>query len=263
MRWFAPVLSVPFVAIAFGAQAADLPFKAPPPAVVVYNWTGFYIGGNIGGKWGDLDTPIGIAATASTVASTLGFSSSDSSFIGGGQLGFNWQFNQWVFGIEADLDAQSLGQRTTIAVNGQPFLFRAGDSFTARNDWQGSVRGRVGYAWGPWLAYVTGGVAFTEVKVGTAFGASPNGVFPASSFNDSQTLVGGTIGGGLEYGITRNLSVGVEGRYTDYGRTTANLGTLAVFNTGTVAAPALVFGNVTSRVDLSTWEVTGRVNWRF
>ena len=70
MRTFPAVFSLSLLALGSAAHAADLPLKAPPPAVVtVYNWTGFYIGGNIGGKWGDLDTPIGIAATASTAAS--------------------------------------------------------------------------------------------------------------------------------------------------------------------------------------------------
>ena len=117
--------------------AADLPMKAAPMAVpVAYNWTGIYIGGNIGGKWGDFDTPIAIGATPVTAASTLGFGGRPSSFIGGGQIGFNWQFNQLVWGIEADSDAQRLRQSATIVTTGTPFLFRAGDSFDARSDWQ-------------------------------------------------------------------------------------------------------------------------------
>ena len=58
---------------------------------------------------------------------------------------------------------------------------------------------------------MTGGVAFSDSQVSTAFGASPSGVFPASAFTSRQVLVGGTIGGGFEYGITRNLSLGIEG----------------------------------------------------
>ena len=245
---------------AIPAAAADLPIKAPMIAApVVYNWTGFYVGGNIGGKWDRSSTPIDIAASASTVASGLPFDSRGSSFIGGGQIGYNWQVSQWVVGLEGDWDAQSFRHSATILTTGTPFLFRAGDSFAARSDWQASIRGRLGYAWGPWLAYVTGGAAFTEVEVSTAFGASPSGVFPASAFSYRQTLVGGTIGAGLEYGITRNVSLGVEGRYTSYGSKTADLGSLAVFNTPT----GLVFSRVSSSVNMNTFEVTGRLNWRF
>jgi outer membrane immunogenic protein len=266
MRWFAPVLSLPFVAIAFGAQAADLPFKAPPPAVVVYNWTGFYIGGNVGGKWDDQDTSITAGAVPGTidprfqVPNTFAFTGKNSSLIGGGQIGYNWQMGSWVLGVEGDADAQSLRHRGAIVTTGVPPGFVVGDTFDSRADWQASARLRVGYAWGPWLAYVTGGAAFTSVKLNTNFVAGANPVlFPASTATDSQTLVGGTIGGGVEYMISRNLSIGVEGRYTDYGSENYGLGSLFILST----ASGLPAANVTGHVSLNTWEVTGRLNWHF
>ena len=250
---------VALIATSFAAHAADLApiYKAPAavPVPTVYNWTGFYIGGNAGGYWSNWSSPIAIAASPSTAASTLPFGGRDTFFVGGAQAGYNWQFDQWVFGVEGDWDAKSWRSRTTIGAAGVPFLFLPGDSFEAKSDWEASARLRVGYAWGPLLAYATGGVAFTDFRVSTAFGAS--GVFPGSSATSNKTLIGGTIGGGLEYAIGHNLSLGVEGRYTDYGGSTANLGSLAVFG------PPFVFSAVSSRSDLNSWEVTGRLNWRF
>lgn len=259
--------SLLLLAVPLNAYAADLPLKAPPaPVVTVYNWTGFYVGGNVGGKWDDQDSPItlgaipGVTDLRFATPNTLPFGGRNSSVIGGGQVGYNWQFGSWVLGVEGDADAQALRHRTTVLTTGTPPGFVAGDTFDSKSDWQASARLRVGYAWGPWLAYVTGGAAFTNVRLSTNFVPGANPVaFPASAASDSQTLVGGTIGGGLEYMISRNLSIGVEGRYSDYGRENYGLGSVAIFST----ASGLPFANVTSRADLNTWEVTGRLNWHF
>lgn len=256
-----------FLAVPFSAYAADLPLKAPrAPIETVYNWAGFYVGGNVGGKWDDQDSPItlgaipGVTDLRFATSNTFPFTGRDGSVIGGGQVGYNWQFGSWVLGVEGDIDGQSLKHRTTVLTTGLPPGFVAGDSFDSKSDWQASARLRVGYAWGPWLAYVTGGVAFTNVRLSTNFVPGANPVaFPASAASDSQTLVGGTIGGGVEYMISRNLSIGVEGRYSDYGSENYGLGSVAIFST----TSGLPFSNVTSRTDLNTWEVTGRLNWHF
>jgi len=130
--------------------------------------------------------------------------------------------------------------------------------FSSRSDWQASARLRLGYAWGPWLAYVTGGAAFTDVRVSTNF-VGVGALFPASIVSNTQTFVGGTVGGGFEYMINRNLSLGVEGRYSDYGNGSYGLGSVAIFST----ASGLPFSNVTSSARLSTWEVTGRLNYHW
>ena len=262
MRVFSSLKYAPLALLVttFAANAADMPqrpvYKAPVVLPESVSWAGFYVGGNIGGKWGDFSSPITIAATPTTAAGTQPFSGHDSSFIGGIQVGYNWQFNQWVVGIEGDWDAQSLRRRLTLGAAAACGLFCPGDSFEGKSDWQGSVRLRTGYAWGSWLAYVTGGVALTDVRVRTNFLAVAG--LPASVASSSRTLTGGTIGGGLEYALSRNLSIGVEGRYTDYGSSNAGLGTVAV-----LPGPPLVFAPVSSRVDMNTFEVTGRLNWRF
>ena len=112
---------------------------------------------------------------------------SPNGIMGGGQLGFNWQFGQYVFGLEADLQGSA-----------------AQDTFAAykfANPWFGTVRGRAGYAMNNVLLYVTGGLAYGGGRVD--FGA----------FNETQTHLGWTLGGGVEVGLTPNWSARAEYLY--------------------------------------------------
>src|SRR5580765_7619808 len=144
------------------AIAADLPLKAPPlPPPPVFSWTGFYIGANIGGKWANVGHEVTGAGTTFTFNNDTA-----SSFIGGGQIGYNWQTGAWVFGIEGDIDAQDFSRSRVVGTTIGPFI--AGDTFSAESRWQASLRGRIGYAaWDRTLLYVTGGGAWTNFK-GTA-----------------------------------------------------------------------------------------------
>jgi len=247
-----------------GAVAADMAVKARPmPVAVAYSWTGCYIGGNVGGKWarasGSVDVP---AATglggASGAASTPLNSDSAGTFIGGGQIGCNWQSGNWVFGIEGDADGQRWSSSRTL-LPGVPAPFVTGDVFDIRSDWQASVRGRIGYAWDRTLLYATGGVAFTNVRVGSNF--IPIGGFPATVAFDSKNLVGATVGGGVEYAVTNNWTVGVEGRYTWYGRQTFNAGSLATV--GFPPAGPFTFAPATQSRTVETAEVMLKANWKF
>ncbi len=134
-----------------------------------------------------------------------------------------------------------------------------GDNFTFTSTWETSVRGRLGYAWGPTLFYATGGVSWTRVSVGTGFIAI--GAFPASAATDTATLHGPTAGGGLEYAVSRHVSIGIEGRYSWYGSHTYNGGTVAAI--GAFPAGTFVSTPVTQTLKLSTAEAVARVNWRF
>jgi outer membrane immunogenic protein len=248
---------------AFAADMAARYTKAPAPvAVMAYNWTGCYIGGNLGGKWGNTSTDVLIPATAASAAATASFGrdTSDGTFIGGGQIGCNWQApgSNFVFGIEGDGDAQRLRQSRVIRTTVPPFV--AGDTFDIRSDWQASIRGRVGYAWDRWMLYATGGVAFTEVRAGANFIAT--GIFPATIAADTKTLVGATVGVGAEYAITNNWSLGVEGRYSWYGDQTFNAGSVAAVALP-AAAPVFLFAPATQRLRVDTFEVTGRLNYKF
>jgi outer membrane immunogenic protein len=249
---------------ALPALAADLPprmvTKSPVMVAQVYNWSGCYIGGNAGGKWTRTTDDVSIGATAATPAQTVSFGSdTNTSFIGGGQIGCQWQSGSWVFGLEGDADWQR--SRTTRTLGATPLpanVLVGGDSFDVRSDWQASARGRLGYAWDRMLLYVTGGAAFTNVKVGSNFIAT--GVFPASATTDSKTLVGATVGGGVEYALSQSWSLGVEGRWSWYGNQTFSGGTVAAF--GPVGGTFL-FAPASQTLRIDTFEVTGRLNYKF
>jgi outer membrane immunogenic protein len=263
---------------ALPALAADLPprivTKAPVMVATAYNWSGCYIGGNAGGKWASTTDDVTVAASTAFVATTAGFGRDrTSTVIGGGQIGCNVQSGNWVFGLEGDADWQRWRQTRTLSASttviGNPLVvpapFVVGDTFDIRSDWQASARGRIGYAFDRTLLYVTGGAAFTNVKVGAnflAFTSVAGTVFPATAASDSKTLVGATVGGGFEYAFTNNWSFGVEGRYSWYGNQTFSAGSVAVSNVG-VGAPVFVFAPATQTLRIETFEVTARLNWKF
>ena len=93
--------------IATNAFAADLPArvytKAPPPMVDVYNWTGFYVGGNVGYSWGRSSDTSTLTNTAGTVLFANSSAANLDGIVGGGQIGYNWQVQNWVWGFEADI----------------------------------------------------------------------------------------------------------------------------------------------------------------
>jgi len=185
------------------AVAADLPArtytKAPPPAYApVYNWTGFYLGGHIGAAFGGDD---GFATNIVGLTGT----SRDAAFLGGGQIGANYQFApNWVLGIEGQISALTDNERT--------FTAPTGDFIRDRSDWLASVTGRLGYTWGPGLLYVKGGVAFRDDG---GLGVTA-GFAPAATDKEST---GWTVGGGLEYMFAPAWSANVEYQYYNFGTT--------------------------------------------
>jgi outer membrane immunogenic protein len=244
------------------ALAADLGvapvLKAPPPPM--FTWTGFYIGGNIGGKWAQTSGTIDIAPATGGSGTFGGFSEhlgavDAGTFLGGGQVGYNWQSGQVVYGLEGDFDAQRWSATRTQATFNIGTIFVPGDSYTADSRWQASFRGRVGYAWDRLLVYTTAGVAFTEVRVGTNF--IPFTGTPGTSATDNPTILGATFGLGLEYAVWNNVSLGIEGRYTAYATHTYNGGTILLGAAPFTASP------VTQTLHLDTLEVLGKLNYRF
>jgi outer membrane immunogenic protein len=245
--------SAVFIAAIATASAADLSkpvyTKAPPPVPVLFSWTGFYVGLNVGGKWATVDDTLSAGGTSVTFNS-----STNNSWIAGGQVGYNWQApgTSWVFGVEGDIDAQNFHRDLIVATAIGPFV--PGDTFSVKSDWQASLRGRIGYAaWDRGLLYVTGGVAFTDVK-------RTVGLVGIGTFSDDTTRAGGTVGVGVEYAIWNNLSLGIEGRWSWYGHDTfTTAGTFALGGVCTVATPCAVSNNV----NLNTAEVMGKLNFRF
>jgi outer membrane immunogenic protein len=215
-HWSLVLAAISSITFAQFATAADLPVKAPARVVAppLYNWTGFYAGLNIGGSWGRLDNSL--VSTTGVVA----FTNSDKidGVIGGGQIGYNWQSNQWVFGLEADF--QGSGQKGDGSffipgVGGNLALVIPSTSITYEDklNWFGTVRGRVGYAFDRWLPYVTGGWAFGHGEInGTR---TTGGV--STTFSGSESYSGWTVGGGVEWAFANNWSAKVEYLYINFG----------------------------------------------
>lgn len=221
---------------ALPAAAADVAAGAtldvaPVPA---FTWGGLYIGAHLGGAWSEYHYDIYLPAP--TLFGRL-TSNRTSSVIGGGQIGYNWQFGRFVFGIEGDLSGKSLKAGDSLAVLGAPALSAGGDT-----RWQGSVRARSGVAFGRFLLYGTGGwtVSDTTVTICNPFGCGSN----------AQALDGYTVGGGGEFALTNNVSLGVEYRYSELSRANFDLGTA-------FGAP------VTADASLKEHQVTGRLNFKF
>lgn len=186
------------------AQAADMPIKAPAyraPLLPMYSWTGCYLGGNAGGVWGRSN--INIPGYPSN------FNINTSSFIGGGQLGCNYQIQQFVLGIEGNWDGMSLSGD---ALSGGA----ASERYSVKWNWEASVRGRLGWAPvnTPWLFYFTGGATWAHLS-------SANFIPGTVTTNAlSGTHNGWTVGGGVEYQLTPNWILGVEYRYSQYQKKT-------------------------------------------
>ena len=190
---------------AFGvlpAAAADMARGEPrvvkaPEATPTFSWTGFYIGGNAGYGWGSGEDALGAAGI------------DPKGWLAGGQAGFNYQFaNNIVAGIEADIQ----GGDVTAAVPG----------LSSTLDMFGTVRGRLGYAFGPVLPYATGGFAYG------------NNTLSIPGVSQSQTLTGWTAGAGIEYALSEHWTAKTEYLYTDLGSKSYNaLGTAAGVTTQT------------------------------
>ena len=183
---------------AFGstAIAADLsmPIASPSSDVLfqpalMTTWTGFYAGVNFGYGWADVGTS--------------GVSNDLTGFVGGGQLGYNWQAGSIVLGVEGDFQGTTESRSDSATILGTTF------SVDQRIPWVATLRGRVGYLFGPALLYVTGGAAWQNYKISvSALGAS---------VADNTTKSGWTIGGGAEWMFDPHWSAKLEYLYMDTG----------------------------------------------
>ena len=222
------LIAAPFTA----ARAADMPIKAPPPAV--HSWTGCYIGATIGGAWGRSDytgapngdflaaEPIGEPTIIPNLSAISSGTLDPASMIGGGEIGCNWQTGPVVFGLEADMSGWNLSKQSIVTGPGDPMA--PGTTLTAttseNSHWLATVRSRLGYAQNNWLFYVTGGAAFTQATFAQSviFSASGSG----QSGSVTSSLTGWTVGGGIEVGVTPNWLLKAEYLYVGFPTQTIN-----------------------------------------
>lgn len=168
------------------AAAADLPPAAAPgpyykaPAYnPAYNWSGFYLGINGGGGWGRSNS-----ITTGPLNTSGG--------LAGGTIGYNYQINQVVLGVEGDIDWADINASNAFG--------------KVSDDWLSTIRGRLGFAADRFLPYVTGGAAFGDVKASV----------PGFASTDT-TNAGWTAGGGIEFAIAGNWTAKAEYLYVDLG----------------------------------------------
>jgi outer membrane immunogenic protein len=231
--------SVALLGLVTAASAADLPMRQAPPApfiaaVPIFTWTGFYVGAQAGYAWGDNNNAFGfnngsVVTIGGTPYLVGGLNNGDNNdgFVVGGHVGYNAQFGQFVVGVEGDLEWADLGGNdnsfalTNLA--GQTVVINSGLGL----DWQGSIRARIGYAFDRVLVYGTGGFAFAGLNDSNNF----NIVSPFFNAGD-DTVSGWTLGAGVEYAFTNNLTTRIEYRYTSFDHSGTNVFDDAALNRG-------------------------------
>jgi outer membrane immunogenic protein len=206
-------VSLGAVAILLGsatmAFSADMPVKAPYVApAAVWNWTGFYLGGHVGAGWGTTESTL----TAFTPGGVIpgGFpidQNSRSGFLGGGQIGYNYQFGWGVFGVQGDIAGMDVKGTTPCLV-----VF----SCTGKSNWLGTVSGRLGGGVAErTLVYVKGGAAWMHTD--HSLGIPAGFIGPAAAtISSSSTAFGWLLGLGAEYAFDRNWSDFIEYDYMDF-----------------------------------------------
>lgn len=203
-------------------QASDPQGGAPgfkAPAAAPFTWTGFYVGAHIGGGWSRNEhfDPTG----GNFLPLGVGLSVEANDFIAGGQIGFNYQFGNWVVGIEGDYS------RTRMADSIVNPIFAGGGQMTHRIeiDWVATVTGRIGYARDRWLTYAKGGVAWAD----NTYTATFINIVPPLPFSAQATPTGWTVGVGIEVAMSGNWSARIEYDYLDLGKQTVTMPSIPAF----------------------------------
>jgi len=216
---------------AIAAAGAIMLLGFPVQAGETTSWSGLYIGAHGGYAWGDVDgdvtysSPNNNQTAADHFPDGTGLSISADGWFGGGQIGYNTQHQNLVFGIEADVsggDINGGGSRTTHNFGGWGSYTK---DISTDIDWLGTVRGRLGIATGPALFYATGGFAWakTDADQSVTFNGGNGGAPGLHAVGSaSKTLTGWTAGGGVEWQIAHSWSLKSEYLYVDLGSANYN-----------------------------------------
>jgi outer membrane immunogenic protein len=251
------------------------PALAAPPTPI-YNWTGFYLGANMGGAWGRFGSsttsdcsgaPPNVAFTyycgpffpgdAAAVNAAGTGTINATGFTGGVQAGYNWQVSNVVFGLESDFGAFRLqgsrqGSGTLESIGVVPFTVTT----SANTDWLFTFRGRIGATVRPdLLVYVTGGLAVTRLYTTTSY-AETNGLGISGNWGGSAIKTGYAVGAGAEYALSNIWTVKAEYLYLNFGG--------CLLNNGVISDSFGGYGQALStRVDLTAQIARIGVNRRF
>jgi outer membrane immunogenic protein len=244
-------------ALATAASAADLPVPAAPayaPLVyrpVIYDWSGVYGGAHLGA--GLLEDQVTTSTTTILQPSGTVTKLSPFSVVSGAQVGFNYQIQQIVLGAEGTFTWSNIsGTQTTPSL-----LPTISENSTSRPRWYATATGKIGFAANDFLFYAKGGAAWMNVNYiqDVAVGGGQS----------SQTIVdtrsGFTVGGGVEYGITENLSGRVEYDFLDFGTKNYNFTNLSVLPVGGAVTPLVLPVAIRSSTSLITAGINYRFNW--
>jgi outer membrane immunogenic protein len=264
------------LAFAGPAFAADLPARMPVKAPMVapiapYVWTGCYVGGHIGAGAAtqDISEPAEPFFGSFLVPANNRLRVDKSSFLGGGQVGCDYQFaTNWVIGAAGDFSWTSINGQTTdpffAGKNGGPI------TLSDKTEWLATATGRIGYAWDRFMVYGKGGVAWAHNKdsiQNLTFWGNPNASFCsngnaaiACSPSATETRVGWTVGIGFEWALANNWSMALEFDHYDFGTKTVTLtDPNGVFIGG--IAPASGPVNVKERIEAVKLGINYRFNW--
>ena len=203
------------IVFASAANAADV-------SPVGYDWTGFYVGVNAGAAWNNSEVAQDVRLDGERVNQLNDkIDSNQTVFTGGGMLGYNYQIDQIVLGLEADINYLGFGDDQSrsrdVLIPGHDDI-KAKGSLSFEGDWYGTVRGRLGYAADNLLFYGTGGLAYGHMSADGSLKVTDvdSGDYVKWDGSNSSTNFGWTIGAGMEYGID-NWSLGVEYLFVDLG----------------------------------------------
>ena len=213
--------TVALAALAGQAFAADLPSRKEAPVYIapapVFTWTGFYAGVQLGGAFGN--TNLNLPAVGYSANLT------NNGVFGGGMIGYNYQINNFVLGLQGEFNGSGNGSSTK---TGYGYIGKSIVSVTAKENqpWFASIDGRLGYAVDKALFYAIGGVAFTQAEPSITYAL---GAATATAYKNSKSLTGYDVGGGVEYAFTNNWTGRVEYRYYGF---SGNNGYYGVYGSG-------------------------------
>jgi outer membrane immunogenic protein len=230
------------VSFAGAASAADMAVKARPIPPPIFNWTGFYIGGFVGGAGAegnatatDPRSPAFVFYNGGNLVNNYGLGSS---FIGGGTAGYNWQApgSPFVLGVEGEVGYLHLkGSRQDINAINAGFSLPDSVNTTKIGDWYGVIAGRAGWSFDRVLFYGKGGVAFVEKNYNFSDPCTAAPCGPATLFlSHSDTYVTYAVGAGIEWAFTQNWSVKGEYLYLGSRKTYTQSGVAGAGLAGTL-----------------------------